>query len=176
MRPLFTLLIAIGLMSGIYAYTQFAESVRPEPIQYEADFSASKYLVRIHRTFDCAANPDFRIPNSLILTFKKKEYLRTEKIAAAEPIEFSLEGVEVGKNSINVVANLPSQLSMDFQDNPTPSFDAFRAKAHAMQIELLRDNQVIAAQTYWIDSGLDSVSGSLYFEIEESELKKELSQ
>ncbi len=173
MRPFLTLLIAIVLMSGIFAYTRFAESVRPEPVQYVADFSKSKYSVRLHRTFDCAANTEFRINTSLVLAFKDTKIERKKTIRSTEQVEFELPGVEVGANSFTVTANLPARSALDFENNGNVSFDSYQSKAHAMQIELLQDGNVIEQETFWIASGLNSVSGTLHFEIsKESEAKE----
>ncbi|MDB4778209.1 hypothetical protein OAG68_02010 [bacterium] len=173
MRPFLTLLIAVVLMAGIFAYTRFAESVRPEPVQYVADFSKSKYSVRLHRTFDCAANTEFQINTSLALNFKDTRIERKKNIPSTEQVEFELPGVEVGTNSIYVTANLPTRMALDFENDENISFNSFQSKAHAMQIELLQDGNVVEQETFWIASGLNSVSGTLHFEIaKESEAKE----
>ena len=169
MRPVLTILFAVVLMSGIFAYTQFAERVRPEPVQYQADFSDSKYVVRLNRTFDCAGNPEFGLENSLVILFKDQKIARTEAVPASEKIEFELPEVEIGRNSIFVEAYVPNQ----FDSFDEPTFDSFDVRSAAMQIELLRDGVVIAEQTFWIEPGLNSVSGSLSFEIEDEQLSED---
>lgn len=169
MRPVLTILFSVVLMSGIFAYTQFAERVRPDPVQYQADFSDSQYVVRLNRTFDCKGNPEFGLENSLVVLFKDQKFALTDPVPATEKIEFELPEVEVGRNSIFVEAYLPN----DLENFDEPAFDSFDVRSAAMQIELLRDGNVIAQQTFWIEPGLNSVSGSLNFEIEDDQLSED---
>lgn len=165
MRPFITVVIATLLLSGIFVYTRFADRVRPERVDYVADFSEFRYSVRLNRTFDCAGNSEFGLNSSLTILFKEATVLeRTDAIKAAEPIQVELPGVEIGNNSIFVEAQLPSQLDA-FAD---PGFDSFSTRSHAMQIEVLREGNVIKEQTFWIEPGLNSVSGSVHFEIKEA--------
>ena len=168
MRPVITILIAIFLLSGIYAYTEFANHVRPEPVEYVANYSESRDSVRINRTFDCVGNAEFGMPMSLGLIFKEDKVInREDKVPASEIIEIELPKVEVGRNAIEVFANLPDQFSIDIDEGGEAEFDSFDAKADAMRVELLRDGNVIAQETFWVEPGLNSVSGSLYFEIKD---------
>jgi hypothetical protein len=167
MRPIITILIAIFLLAGIYAYTDFANRVRPETVEYQADFSDSKYTVRVNRTFDCMGNAEFGLPQALGLVFKQEDVInREDRVPASETIEVDLPGVEIGRNIIEVVANLPNELAMNFDENGESGFDSFEAKSDAMQVVLMRDGNEIAKETFWVEPGLNSVSGSLYFEIE----------
>lgn len=163
MRPLLTILFAILLMSGIFAYTKFADSVRPEPVQYQADFSESTYIIRLNRTFDCASKPEFDLKNSLVFMFKDQTISRSDLVPSSEKIEFRLPKVEVGRNSVFVEAYLANAID-DFAE---PSFDSFDVKSNALQIELIRDGSVIEEKTFWVEPGLNSVSGTLYFEIKD---------
>ena len=168
MRPVITILIAVVLLAGIYAYTDFANRVRPETVEYKADFSESKYAVRIDRTFDCMGNPDFGLPEALQLIFKEEKVVnRKDRVPAGETIEVDLPNVEVGRNIIEVIANLPSEFAMDFGETGSSGFDSFESKSDALQVVLMRDGNEIAKESFWVEPGLNSVSGSLFFEIEE---------
>lgn len=158
-------------MSGIFVYTRFADSVRPEPVHYQADFSKSLYRVRLNRTFDCASKSEFDLTTSLLFKFKDESVSRSDLIPSSERIEFELPKVEIGRNSVFVEAYLAEDLDR-FSE---PNFDAFDAKQHALQIELLRDGSVIAEKTFWVEPGLNSVSGTMYFEIRD-EMESEATQ
>ena len=57
MRPLLALTITFFLIGGVFAYTQFADSVRREAIEYEVDFSRQEYSVEIRKSFSAAPDP-----------------------------------------------------------------------------------------------------------------------
>ncbi len=170
MRPIISILLAVGLLAGIYCYTNFANSVRPTAIEYKASYASGKYSVRLSRTFDCVANVDFGFDTALEVRFKEEKILhRSDKVLRSEPILIDLPTVELGRNAVYVEANLPSALSADFSGG----FDSMGSQSHAMRVEVLKDKTVIAESSFWISSGLDSVTGTIYFSVDSEEEEKQ---
>lgn len=173
MRPVLTLIIAVSLLSGIYAYTQFADQVRPLQVEYNPEFAETPFSIRLSRTFDCEGNVEFGLGASLLVLFKDKKVLeRTDLVVASETIEIELEDVEVGRNSVYFEANLPSLNSgfSSFEETSLPSEEAseadpFASKSHAMRVEILQEGVVIEDRSFWIEPGLNSVSGAVEFQV-----------
>lgn len=172
MRPFITCLLVVGLLAGVYCYTNFANSVRPEAIEYKATYATGKYSIRLSRTFDCVADTDFGNGNALEVVFKDKKVLqRSDKVDRNEPITVELPDVEVGRNAVYIEANLPSSFSLEFG-----SGGQTESQSHAMRAEILKDKSVIAKESFWIATGLDSVSGTISFSVkatDENESEKE---
>ena len=162
MRPFITFLLVVGLLAGVYGYTNFANSVRPPAIEYKATYATGNYSIRLSRTFDCVANVEFGFETALEVVIKKKKVLnRKDKVGRTEPILVELPDVEVGRNAVFVEANLPSSFSLDFDDP-----GQLESPSHAMKVEILKDKSVIAEETFWIAPGLDSVSGTIAFSVD----------
>lgn len=162
MRPFITCLLVIGLLAGVYCYTNFANSVRPDAIEYKATYAVGNYSIRLSRTFDCTANTDFGFDTALAVVFKDQKVLhRSDKVDRNESVSVVLPDVEVGRNAVFVEANLPSSFSLDFDDP-----GQFESPSHAMKVEILKDKSVIAEETFWIAPGLDNVSGTIAFPVD----------
>ena len=75
----------------MFAYTRFAEKVKPKPSLRQAKLAEGIYKVVVERTFECAGNPDFGLPTSLIIKCNGVEILsRTDGVSATETIEAEL--------------------------------------------------------------------------------------
>ena len=149
MRPILALVITFCLIGGVFAYTQFADSVRREAIEYKVDFSRQQYSVEIRKTFVAAPDPIFATP-SLKVKFKGDEILsRTDVIPATETIEIRpLEGVEVGDNELFISVN--QELS--------------EASLAVVMVTVKEDDIPVTETTITATPGLPVVSGSVLFQ------------
>ena len=121
MRPILALLLSTLLFSGVYVYTEFAESVRRPPLEIKPKFASGSYSVRIDRTFDCVGDEDWGDVASLVVKFRGEEILRrTDRVPASEAILLDpLQHVEQRENEIYVFANLTnSGTADDWGDEP----------------------------------------------------------
>ncbi len=126
MRPVLALLVSVLLFSGVFAYTQFAESVRRPPLQIKPKFASGTYSIQIDRTFDCVGDEDWGDVASLVVKFRGAEVLRrTDTIPANELILIDpLEHVEQLENEVYVFANVTNASTDDDWDaEPAPKDD-----------------------------------------------------
>ena len=153
MRPILALAITFFLIGGVFAYTQFADSVHREVIEFNVDFSRQEYSVEILKTFVAAPDPIFVAP-SLKVKFKGEEILsRTDVIPAAETIEIRpLEGVEVGDNELFISVNQESS----------------EASLAVVLVTVKEDDIPVAEATITAVPGLPVVSGSVLFQTTQS--------
>ena len=153
MRPFLALAITFFLIGGVFAYTQFADSVRREAVEYKVDFSRQEYSVEIRKSFAAAPDPIFGAP-SLKVKFKGEEILsRTDVIPAVETIEIRpLEGVEVGDNELFISVNQESA----------------EAALAVVLVTVKEDDIPVTEVTLTATPGLPVVSGSVQFQTTKS--------
>lgn len=148
MRPILALAITLSLLGGMFAYTQFADSVLRSAVEYKIDFSRQEYSVEIRKTFAAAPDPIFGA-DSMKVKFKGETLLsRSDTIPAAEMIEIRpLEGVEVGENELFVSVNRQST-----------------EEALAVVLVAVKEDDILVAKsTITGVPGLPVVSGSVLF-------------
>ena len=178
MRPALALLLSVLLFSGVYAYTQFAESVRRPPLQIKPNFASGSYSVRIDRTFDCVGDEDWGDVASLVVKFRGEEILRrTDRVPASEVIRIDpLEHVEQLENEIYVFANLSNSGTVnDWGDEPADkdsweqagqdeaTLPIVSSVNHALRIVAKRGDQQLTEKTIWLEPGAMTIEGTLSF-------------
>ena len=148
MRPILALAITISLLGGIYAYTQFADTVRRSVVEYKVDFSRQEYSVEIRKTFTAAPDPIFGA-DSMKVKFKGETILsRSDTIPTAETIEIRpLEGVEVGENELFISVNRQST----------------EEALAVVMVTIKEDDILVAESTLTGAPGLPVVTGSILF-------------
>jgi len=158
MRSIYTLLIAILLIGGTYAYIQFAESVRRPPSEITFKQAAGITSVEIRRSFDCFANPDFDV-DAVKIEFNGQAILSfTEDLPASEELIIeSLAGVEEGENEIIVYGN-------------SESADAFLSEETAptllaLMVRVKFDDDVIAEKQFVSEANESWVGGMVSFKV-----------
>jgi hypothetical protein len=148
MRPILALAITIFLLGGVFAYTQFADSVRRSATEYHVDFSRQEYSVEIRKTFAAAPDPIFGA-DSMKVKFKGETILsRADEVPAEETIEIRpLEGVEVGENELFISVNRQST----------------EAALAVVLVTVKEDDIPVAESTLAGVPGLPIVSGTVLF-------------
>ena len=155
MRVFFAILISLLLIGGTFAYTKFAESVRPEPLEIKENFAQQDYHIQIFRTFDSEGDPDFDVASISVLFRGETIFESTEPIPATEVIEIkSLSNVVVEGNEVFVTANVKSN---------DDDWDSEPKMQQAMRIVILEGESIIAENSFWLDPGNDSVAGTVSF-------------
>ncbi len=158
MRLLATIVLSIIILGGTWLFIDIDSNVRRKPPEVEFASAAAETTIRIVRNFDCQGNADFR-EDAIKVSFGGNVAYNSQKdlLPAAEPIEFSLEGVEVGRNSFTVFAN--PAVADDFGD----SGPALKA----MLVKVLYGGREIAREVFASDDEFDAtVGGEVPFFIE----------
>ena len=155
MRIMAAILLSVALLAGTWAYTKFADSVRPEPVVIQAKLDRALWRIIVTRSFDCVPDSENTIA-SLSLKFKGKEiFSSAERINAALPLEITaLPEVEQGLNEIFVAANLAKIDDYEFDTE----------RSRALRVQIFRGSELIHDKTIWSDLGAISVEGSVLFE------------
>ena len=153
MRPIYALLISIGLLASVYNYVAFANRVRRPPVEIQVDYAQGEFSIEIERSFDCQGDPIFGSPAIKVLFKGETVFENAEPIASDQSIVVSdLQGVEAGENEIFVSANQQSATS----------------GLGAMKINIKRNGIVIANKVITSEPGLSAVSGPIGFTIGDS--------
>lgn len=153
MRPIYALLISIGLLASVYNYVAFAKRVRRPPVQIQVDYAQGDFSLEIDRSFDCQGDPIFGTESLKVLFKGETVFSEQEPITRDQPVVIEdLQGVEAGENEIFVAAN---------QKLPAASLGA-------MKITVKRNGISIAEQIITSESGLPAVGGPVAFSIGES--------
>lgn len=177
MRPIIALVISTLLFTGVYAYTQFAESVRREPLKIQANFSSGTYSLEIVRTFDCVADEGWADVNSLLVKFRGQDIIsRTDMVSTTEKIVVDpLENVEQKENEIFVSANLKNAGVNGWEDELGDNWGGEKAadssvsstdtaSTGALRVVVKRGDEIVADETFWLESGALKIDASVSFE------------
>ena len=158
MRPIYALLISIGLLASVYNYVAFAKRVRRPPVEIQVDYAQGDFSIEIDRTFDCEGDPIFGT-ESLKVLFKGETVFAAQKpIDQDQPVVIKdLQGVEAGENEIFVSAN---------QKLPAASLGA-------MKITVKRNGIAISERVVTSESGVTAVGGPVVFSIGDSKDKSD---
>ena len=152
MRPIYALLISIGLLASVYNYVAFANRVRRPPVEIQVDYAQGEFSIEVERSFDCQGDPIFGSPAIKVLFKGETVFENADPIASDEPIIISdLQGVEAGENEIFISANQASATS----------------GLGAMKISVKRNGLVIATELITSEPGLSAVGGPIGFTIAE---------
>jgi len=150
MRPIYALIISIGLLASVYNYVAFANRVRRPPVEIQVDYAQGEFSIEIERSFDCQGDPIFGSPAIKVLFKGETVFEDAGPIASDQPIVVKdLQGVAAGENEIFVSAN---------QQSAT-------AGLGAMKISIKRSGVVIATELIASEPGLSAVSGPVGFTI-----------
>ena len=153
MRPIYALLISIGLLASVYNYVAFANRVRRPPIEIKIDYAQGEFSLEIDRSFDCEGDPIFGSESLKVLFKGETVFAEQDPILNDQPIVINdIQGVEAGENEIFVSAN---------QKPPAASLGA-------MKITVKRNNIAIAEQVITSEPGLLAVGGPVAFSIGET--------
>jgi hypothetical protein len=178
MRPVLALLLSIFLFGGVYAYTEFAESVRRPPLQVTPKLAAGSYSVQIDRSFDCVGDEDWGDVASLVVKFRGHEILRrTDTVPAGELILIDpLENVEQLENEIYVFANVSSiKTDDDWDAEPADNDESkpsgqriatpgeLRSVHQALRITARMGDRPLAVKTVWLEPGAMTIQATLSF-------------
>ena len=150
MRPIYALLISIGLLASVYNYVAFAKRLRRPPVEIQVDYAQGKFSLEIDRSFDCEGDPIFGTESLKVLFKGETVFAEKDPIPSDQSVLIEdLQGVEAGENEIFVAAN---------QKPPAASFGA-------MKITVKRNNIAIAEQVLTSEPGLTAVGGPVAFSI-----------
>ncbi|MFK7767514.1 MAG: hypothetical protein AB8B55_09865 [Mariniblastus sp.] len=142
MRPILALSITVFLLGGVYAYIEFAESLRQPATAFEVDYATGNYSASIERTFDC---------QSLKVFFLGKPIIdKTGPVPADEKIEIdTIDELEIGQNEFYIRAFL----------------DAAPTSLCALKVLIKRDGKIISESLLSNEPGLAEVSGPVVFKV-----------
>ena len=150
MRPLYALLISIGLLASVYNYVAFAKRVRRPPVEIQVDYAEGDFSLEIDRSFDCEGDPIFGSESLKVLFKGETVFSEKEPISSDQPVVIKdLQGIEAGENEIFVAAN---------QKLPAASLGAIR-------VTLKRNDISIAEKIITSKPGLPAVGGPVAFSI-----------
>lgn len=153
MRPIYALLISIGLLASVYNYVAFAKRVRRPPAEIQIDYAQGEFSVEVERSFDCAGDPIFGSEALKVLFKGETVFAQKDPISSDQPVVVeNLQGVEAGENEIFVTAN---------QALPGSGLGA-------MKISVKRNGAVIAQEVITTKPGLPAVGGPVGFTIGDS--------
>lgn len=153
MRPVYALLISIGLLASVYSYVAFAKRVRRPPVEIQIDYAQGEFSLEIERSFDCEGNSIFGSPAIKVLFKGETVFAETNPIASDEPVVVKdIQGVEAGENEIFIAANQKSA----------------GTGLGAMKISVKRNGVVIAEELITTQPGLPTVGGPIGFTIGDS--------
>ena len=155
MRVVVAILLSLFFIGGTWAYTRFADSVRPEPVVIQAKLDEAAWRIVVTRTFDCVPDPDNDIA-ALSVRFVGQEVFQTdETIAINTGIEIKdLPSVQQGRNEIYLIANLARLDDYDFDTEQT----------RAIRVQLFRGYELLKDATLWSEPGATSIEEAVLFE------------
>ena len=158
MRPIYALVISIGLLASVYSYVAFANRVRRPPVEIQVDYAQGDFSLEIDRTFDCEGDPIFGTESLKVLFKGKTVFAEKDPIERDHPVVIKdLQGVEAGENEIFVSAN---------QKPPAASLGA-------MRVTVKRNEIAIAEQVIASKPGVPAVGGPVAFTIGDSPNKSD---
>jgi hypothetical protein len=151
MRPLYALLLTIGLIGGMAAYIQFAKSVNRPPTQFDVEFATGKFEVELERTFAAVPFAAAEVKAIEVQLKQQPVFERLDSVPAGETIRFSIdEGVEDGENELVVMANR----------------EFLSEGLAAIKVRVLRDDIPVAEKTITGAPNMEMISGTVLFKAE----------
>lgn len=160
MRPLFVLILSIGLLFGMNWFLGLNPATDGDSYRASTVIEApGEFAVDLTVSFD--AGPDeFALDvtedaPSLVLKMNGKEIVkRSGNVSASEsPIRVeAIEGINMGANEFYIQAS-PTDLA---------------SAGNCVRVRVLRDNAVVADETIWAASG-EIVQGTVRLEVPESD-------
>jgi len=151
MRPLYALLLTIGLIGGMAAYIQFAKSVNRPPTKFDVEFATGKFEVEIERTFAAVPFEAAKVKAIEVQLKQLPVFERSNAVPAGEAIRFSIdEGVENGENELIVTANR----------------EFLSEGLAAIKVRVLRDDIPVAEKTITGAPNMEMISGTVLFKAE----------
>jgi len=153
MRPLAVLFLAAVIFGTLAAYERFVGAL-PENHESapEAPEAAGKFAVELRLSFD-AAKDAFTLSDdpALLVRMGGRELIRRDERASAGEVlrADGVPGIVVGRNAFFISA-IPDEQS--------------GARSSAVQIRILRDDEVLAENTLWAEPG-QPVAGEILVEV-----------
>jgi hypothetical protein len=163
MRLFFTIVIAVFLLVGTYAYTQFASKTIGQAQSYQVDFSEAKYSLEVTRTFTAIPNEKSSDnaasdpvapklgPESICVLFKGKSLMASNSrvLQSERLIVESISDVEVGANELFVRAHLQPPKAGELA---------------AMQVSVMVNGRTVATSIFAGVPGSPWIYGTIVFE------------
>ena len=160
MRLLSTVLLCVFLVGGTWIYLNVDKQIKKEAAEVLYAKASGITMVSIERTFQCYGDKDFDEPAIKVRFGGEDVYLNeSDSVAANEPIEFELEGVEELENTITVTANATDPDS--FGDDAVP--------LRAMVVRISYSDKLVAEEFFHADGSAISLNGDVTFRIPEEE-------
>ena len=156
MRPLITILLVCFLIGGMYAYLNFADSVKRPDANYQVTTEAKVVTAEINRSAPLFADSGFDVV-ALKVDFKNDTILVKEaKVAADEAVSIELPEVEKGLNTISVFANFEDPEKF-LSESPSPSL-------YALEVVIRVDGYEIERQTFSSSNSATPIGGQVSFD------------
>jgi hypothetical protein len=163
MRLFFTIVIAVFLLGGTYAYTKFASRTSGQAPPFQVDLSDARYSLEVIRTFtaipnekssvDAAADPVAPKlgPESICVFFKGKSLMTSNsKVPQSERVVVeSIPDVEVGANEVFVRAHVQPPKAGELA---------------AMQASVMVNGRTLVTSTFAGVPGSPWIYGTIVFE------------
>lgn len=150
MRPIFALVLVVGILGGMRAYMGLRPQVQRANVTPVETLAQGQFVVELLTTF--AAGPDeFALDASdapaLLVNFRGRVLLsRKEPLRAGETVKIeSVQGLAAGANEFYIQAT-PQDPSLD--------------QPMAIRVRVLRNEMLVAEQTLWGNPG-ESVQGTI---------------
>ncbi len=107
MRPLLALVLGVSIFSVVGVYLNFANNIKPPPINFDEEGVSGQFSLELEATFDAQASEFDLKPTSVVVKFRGTEIIHeSEKIAAGTVLRVSaLEEMKAGKNEFNLKIN-----------------------------------------------------------------------
>lgn len=168
MRIIYSILLTFFLVGSTYLYSNFADSVRREPVEIKVGMDSGQWKIKIDRTFDCVPDPDVGT-DAMVVQLKGIDIFRKDKtIKFGDELAISpIAGIEQGFNEFFIEASLSSINDFDLDASE---------KAHAMRVRIYRGNQLITDQTFWSQPSDFTLVATVSFEAPVSNSKPDQHQ
>ena len=155
MRVVAAILLSVFLLAGTWAYTKFAESVRPEPVNVQAKLDEATWRIVVTRSFECVPDPENEAP-AFSIRFKGTDvFTESERIDVNQELEFTdLPQVEQGANEVRVAATLAR----------SDDYEIDLEQPRALQVQIFRGYVLIKDQTIWSEPGATTIEESVIFD------------
>ena len=147
--------MSVCLLVGTWAYTRFADSVRPEPVKVQVKLDEATWRIVVQRSFDCVPDPENEVP-ALAIRFKGKEvFSEPDRIDVHQELEFDdLPRVEQGTNEVRIAATLAR----------SDDYEIDLERPRALRVQIFRGYVLIKDATIWSEPGATLIEESVTFE------------
>ena len=156
MRPLLTILGTTLLLSGIYAYTEFARHVKSSVSIVELKPASGEFSAEITCTFDCAAAPSFDLPAVEVRLADHVVLSQVDPLPRwSKLVVGQLPNVVIGRNEVIVQVHAA--------ETESAGDTSLASESGCLRVQIFHDGAPLAEQSFWSEPGQPLLTGALMF-------------